>query len=493
MRPLIYSMRRIRLATAAAMVGAVLALPVAATSSASPTAGPPDPPTGISLSSADTHATFTWTNAAPDGSAIWSQVIYAYGMTSVSAHEPVTTTRTDCSGSPCTVTGLTIGLIYYFDIATINDAGEGPLSETLGPVTPAGLPGAPTIISVTPSDSSARIRWVDGASNGSPVSPWTIYVFAESSLVATKTDCPGSPCTVTGLTNGTSYTFEVSDTNDMGEGPRSAASSEVTPAGPPAAPASPSVTPGNASLQVRWTPPDANGSTITTYTAIASPGSRTCRYVVASPETDTCRITGLANGVAYTVTVTARNATGASGPSTSSGEVYPEPTSAFTIYPSTGIALAGTTVSAIISGAPSLAAIRVRLAGASTSCTASRSGQCVVVVTATASLASPRASYGSGAGRHSVAWPSSLAVPAIDLPAKWKHHKALSVMVSAALPRSTLTMVLTIAGSSVSGSAIARPSGAATLRLKVPDVKGLATLSVTDAGVTVATGSIVIH
>jgi hypothetical protein len=43
-----------------------------------------------------------------------------------------------------------------------------------------------------------------------------------------------SPITVTGLSNGTSYTFTVRATNAIGTGPASAASNSVTPVAPPA-------------------------------------------------------------------------------------------------------------------------------------------------------------------------------------------------------------------------------------------------------------------
>jgi hypothetical protein len=45
-----------------------------------------------------------------------------------------------------------------------------------------------------------------------------------------------SPIVVTGLTNGTSYTFTVRATNAVGDGPESVASNSVTPSGVPDAP-----------------------------------------------------------------------------------------------------------------------------------------------------------------------------------------------------------------------------------------------------------------
>ena len=48
---------------------------------------------------------------------------------------------------------------------------------------------------------------------------------------------PATTTTVTGLTNGTAYTFKVSATNAVGTGPASAASNAVTPARPRARPA----------------------------------------------------------------------------------------------------------------------------------------------------------------------------------------------------------------------------------------------------------------
>ena len=86
----------------------------------------------------------------------------------------------------------------------------------------------------------------------------------------------GSPLTVTGLTNGTSYTFTVTATNGVGTGPASGASNSVVPATVtvPGAPTGVSAVAGDAQATVSFSAPVSNGgSPITSYTVTSSPGA----------------------------------------------------------------------------------------------------------------------------------------------------------------------------------------------------------------------------
>ncbi len=125
-------------------------------------------------------------------------------------------------------------------------------------------------------------------------------------------------CTVTGLTNGTAYTFTVTATNAAGTGAASAPSNSVTPAPVPDAPGTPVAVAGNARATVTWTAPATNGSPVMGYTVTSSPDGQTC-----TSSTLSCTVTGLTNGTAYTFTVTATNAIGTGPASAPSNSVTP--------------------------------------------------------------------------------------------------------------------------------------------------------------------------
>ncbi|MEI8050609.1 MAG: fibronectin type III domain-containing protein, partial [Actinomycetes bacterium] len=275
--------------------------PPSASSSTVTPATNPGAPTITSATRGNGSATIAWTNGAANGSTVQSSSIYAFsGPTLVAS-------KTDCSGSPCTIFGLTNGTTYTFKVSGTNGVGEGDVSVASSEVTPATNPGAPTITSATRGNASASIAWTDGPANGSDIQSSSIYAYDGASVVATQTGCGNSPCTMTGLTVGTTYTFKVSHTNGVGEGSRSVASGEVTPATTPGAPVDVQSTAGNAQVTLGWSVPLTNGgSGITGYTARI--GSNTCSTGAAGRQ---CTITGLVNGVAGSAVVTATNALGA--------------------------------------------------------------------------------------------------------------------------------------------------------------------------------------
>jgi hypothetical protein len=129
---------------------------------------------------------------------------------------------------------------------------------------------------------------------------------------------------VSGLTNGTAYTFTVTATNAVGTGAASTASNAVTPATLPGAPIIGTATAGITQASVSFTAPTSNGgSAITIYTATSTPGGKT--GTVSGPGSGTITVTGLTSGTVYTFTVTATNTVGTGAASTASNAVTPTP------------------------------------------------------------------------------------------------------------------------------------------------------------------------
>ena len=143
-------------------------------------------------------------------------------------------TRTGAAtGTTETVTGLTNGVAHIFQVRAANSAGNGPWS-TEATATPATVPAAPARPIASPGDASVSLSWSAPADNGAPVTGYDVrYRTAASGTWSdwTRTGAAtGTTETVTGLTNGAAYVFQVRAASSAGSGPWSTGSAPVTPA-----------------------------------------------------------------------------------------------------------------------------------------------------------------------------------------------------------------------------------------------------------------------
>jgi hypothetical protein len=291
----------------------------------------PGAPTIGTATGGNTQATVSFTAPASDG---------GFPITSYTATSSDGNTGTG-TASPITVTGLTNGRAYTFTVTATNIAGTGPASAASNSVTPAPTaPGAPTIGTATAGDGQATVGFTSPASDGGSA---ILHYTATSSPGGLTGTGSASPITVTGLTNGTHYSFSVTATNAVGTGSASRASNTVTPTGStpgPTVPGAPTIgtaAAGNAQATVSFTAPASNGgSTITSYTVTSSPGGLTGTGS-ASPIT----VTGLTNGTAYTFRVTATNGIGTGAASAASNSVTPSAGATVPGAPTIGTAAAG--------------------------------------------------------------------------------------------------------------------------------------------------------
>jgi uncharacterized protein (TIGR02145 family) len=99
-------------------------------------------------------------------------------------------------------------------------------STAVTPVAPNTVPGPPTSVVATAGNASASVAFVAPTNNGgSAITGYTVT----SSPGGFNATGATSPINVTGLTNGTAYTFTIVATNAIGNSSPSTASSAVTP------------------------------------------------------------------------------------------------------------------------------------------------------------------------------------------------------------------------------------------------------------------------
>ena len=205
---------------------------------------------------------------------------------------------------------------------TVTDKIGNTSTDTLAVSTP---PGTPTIGTATAGNGQASVAYTAPSSNGGSTITSYTATSTPGNFTGTVSQSGSGSITVTGLTNGTAYTFKVKATNSIGTGSESGASNSVTPAAAPTVPGAPTIgtaTAGDGQATVSYTAPASNGgSTITSYTATSTPGSIT--GTISQSGSGSITVTGLTNGTAYTFKVKATNAVGTGSESAASNSVTP--------------------------------------------------------------------------------------------------------------------------------------------------------------------------
>jgi len=218
-------------------------------------------------------------------------------------------------------------------IVATNAAGDGP-SASFSPVTPYGVPFAPTSLTATPQNQSAYLSWTNSVNNGSIITGYTVT--GSGTIGSVSTGSSTSNCTITGLSNGSSYQYYVKATNAAGDGPTATVS--VTTYTVPGAPTNLVATlaqlnPGYGDFNkvvLTWGVPSNGGSIITSFTVNGSGTSFSYNNITNGSNINTTSITDLPVGTSLIFSVFATNAAG-NGSSAISNTLVPygQPTISF--------------------------------------------------------------------------------------------------------------------------------------------------------------------
>jgi hypothetical protein len=278
--------------------------------SATPGTVPDAPMIGTATATIAGQASITFTYPKNNG----GSAISSY--TATSSPSGITATRKasqvaskDGRGPIITVYGLTQLTNYNFTVKATNVHGDSLPSVPSNWVTTkaAAKPGAPTAVNAVRGNEMATVSFLPPINNGG--SPILTYR-ATARPGGLWQESSGKPITVTGLTNGTAYTFKVTATNTVGTGAASAASNRVTPAAVPGIPDFSKAVAGVGKVTLTLSAAN-NGSAVILYTVNAyQPGTTTPSGISATSKTGTVTVKGLTGGESYQFKAQATNAVG---------------------------------------------------------------------------------------------------------------------------------------------------------------------------------------
>jgi len=173
---------------------------------------------------------------------------------------------------------------------------------------------APTITSASASSQAITVGVAaPGFTGGVSITGYELVATPTGGGTAvTDTSCTSSPCTISGLVNGTEYTVTAAAINSAGTGDPSTASTPLKPATAAFAVGALAATPGDTTVTLTWVPlttAQLGGGTFTRYEVnyrTAGSGSWTSfDNNVSGQSTSTILVTGLDNGTSYDFQVVA--------------------------------------------------------------------------------------------------------------------------------------------------------------------------------------------
>ena len=197
--------------------------------------------------------------------------------------------------------GIRLGSCLFVFALFVTACGEKePKPKPVGSLAPS----APTDVAAEAGIRSATVTWAAPASDGgAAITSYTVTVYPGEA----KHSSTEPRAQLSGLENGTAYTFTVTATNAAGEGPASAPSAPIRTPGLPGAPAELVAVAEPHGARLTWHEPEEGGSPITGYEFDVEPATPAAQFSSAK---GVATVKGLANGTTYSFVARAVSAVG---------------------------------------------------------------------------------------------------------------------------------------------------------------------------------------
>lgn len=169
----------------------------------------PSAPTLTSVTPGDANVRVAWQPTDFDG----GSPVTSYRATASSGQSCTSTSV----ATTCTVSGLKNGTAVTVSVVAINATGASSAvtSAVVTPSVPLVPPAAPTAVIALPTANAATVMWTAPK----PAAGVSITGYSVTSQPgAVSVSCKASPCVVTGLVNGTTYSFAVAAVSNAGNG-----------------------------------------------------------------------------------------------------------------------------------------------------------------------------------------------------------------------------------------------------------------------------------
>ena len=184
----------------------------------------PSAPTNLTATGGNTQVALAW-NASTGAAS------YNLYRSTTPGGEGSTPYRTGLTTTSFTDTGLTNGMTYYYQVTAVNAGGQSPKSNETFATPQLTAPSAPTGLTATAGNTQITLAWT--ASTGAV--SYNLYRSTTpggEGSTPYRTGITTTSFTDTGLTNGTTYYYQVTAVNAAGESPKSNEASATPTSGP---------------------------------------------------------------------------------------------------------------------------------------------------------------------------------------------------------------------------------------------------------------------